>query len=270
MLKESQPTLESQAILELQNICMFFSGIKAINDVSFSIREKEIFALIGPNGAGKTTMFNCITGMYTPTSGNILFRPDEKSQIKINSNKKPHQITHLGIARTFQNIRLFNEMTVLENILVGAQSCDNHSVWQAFTHGKKYQERHKAYVQQSIELIHLVGLEEFANNTASSLAYGDQRKLEIARALATKPRLLLLDEPAAGMNPQETIELIELIRRIRTELDISILLIEHDMHLVMNLSERICVVDYGKKIAEGSPEQIRTNPDVIRAYLGDE
>lgn len=255
-------------ILEVKNMTMDFGGLRAIDNLNLFINKGEIVALIGPNGAGKTTFFNCITGIYTPTSGDVLINPQGKQE-RING-LNTNVVTRKGLARTFQNIRLFTSMTVLENVMVGCHAVTKTGVIGAIFRGKATQAEEKFIVEKSYEILKKIGLEKYVDELAINLPYGAQRLLEIARAMATDPFLLLLDEPAAGMNPQETDELDELILKIRDEEGITILLIEHDMKLVMSLSERIYVVDYGKKIGEGVPEEIRNNPMVIKAYLGEE
>ncbi|MBZ4658369.1 MAG: transporter ATP-binding protein [Desulfacinum sp.] len=247
----------------LESLVMQFGGLTAVNDFSISIEPGELVGLIGPNGAGKTTVFNMITGFLTPTSGRVLWQGEDITGLRV------HQITARGIARTFQNIRLFTDMTVLENVMVSFHHKIRSRFWKAMlgmpSHGREEQRiREEAYgFLQELNLAHL------ADEKAGSLAYGQQRRLEIARALATYPKLLLLDEPAAGMNPQETMELAGLVREIRKRHGLTIFLIEHDMKFVMGLCERIKVLDYGISIAEGTPEEIQTNPDVIKAYLGE-
>lgn len=257
-------------ILEVKNMTMDFGGLRAIDSVDLSIEKGQIAALIGPNGAGKTTFFNCITGIYTPTSGDIYISPngDETKQERING-LKPNIVTRKGLARTFQNIRLFTSMTVLENVMIGCHAITKAGIMGAIFRGASTQAEEKMIVEKSYSILEKIGLAKYVDELAINLPYGAQRRLEIARALATNPFLLLLDEPAAGMNPQETMELDELILRIRDTEGVSILLIEHDMKLVMSLSEKIYVVDYGKKIASGTPENIRNNPVVIKAYLGE-
>jgi len=255
-------------ILEVNNLTMDFGGLRAIDHLNISINKGEIAALIGPNGAGKTTFFNCITGIYTPTGGDVRIQRDGQSE-RING-LKPNVVTRKGLARTFQNIRLFNSMTVLENVMIGCHPVTKTGVLGAIFRTRATQAEEKLIVERSYAILEKIGLEKYVNELATNLPYGAQRRLEIARAMATDPFLLLLDEPAAGMNPQETLELDELILKLRDEDKISILLIEHDMKLVMSLSDNIHVVDYGKKIAEGGPEEIRNNPVVIKAYLGEE
>ncbi len=261
-------------ILNVQNLTMDFGGLRALDHVNIDIQQNEIIALIGPNGAGKTTFFNCITGIYTPTDGDILVTAPPRSGAASKTERinglKPNQVTEKGMARTFQNIRLFPNMTVLENVMIG-RHCRTHSgILGAVFRNRGMVKEEQAVVDTSYQILEKIGLSRFVNDLAKNLPYGAQRRLEIARALATEPFLLLLDEPAAGMNPHETRELDELITRIRNEEKVSILLIEHDMKLVMSLSDRIFVMDYGKKIAHGTPEEIRNNPMVIKAYLGEE
>ena len=258
----------SRTILDIKDFSMVFGGLRAVDHVDMHIDEGEIVALIGPNGAGKTTLFNCVTGVYTPSEGDITISNQDGHVIKING-KKPNKITELGLARTFQNIRLFNSMTALENVMIGRHPKLKAGIFGAIFRDKKTREEEERVIQDSLEILKKLDLAKYANEPASSLPYGEQRLLEIARAMATEPQLLLLDEPAAGMNPQETRELDETITRIRDEEGITILLIEHDMSLVMSLSERIYVLDYGKLIAQGSPEEVKTNPAVIKAYLGE-
>lgn len=256
-------------LLDINELTMKFGGLIALDSLDLRIDEGEIVAIIGPNGAGKTTFFNCITGIYTPTGGDVFISPPGKKQKRINGYK-PNKVTEQGLARTFQNIRLFPDMTVLENVMVGRHCRLSAGIAGAVFRNRHTVEEEKQVVKESYEILEKIGLDIFVNEAAMNLPYGAQRRLEIARAMATDPFLLLLDEPAAGMNPQETRELDDLIVRIRDNEDISILLIEHDMSLVMSLSDRIYVMDYGKKIAEGTPEEISANPEVIRAYLGEE
>ncbi len=256
-------------ILEVNDLTMDFGGLRALDHIGLEINQGEIVALIGPNGAGKTTFFNCITGIYPPTEGEMVIRPPGKDSRKLNG-LKPNYVTESGLARTFQNIRLFQNMTVLENVMIGRHCRTSSGIVGAILKGKSNRQEEEQIVADSYEVLKKIGLEDFVNEFAKNLPYGAQRRLEIARAMATNPFLLLLDEPAAGMNPLETKELDDLIVKIRDEEGISILLIEHDMKLVMSLSDRIYVVDYGKKIAQGSPEEIKNDPAVIKAYLGED
>ena len=249
-------------MLTTENVTMQFGGLTAVSGFSIQVGDTEIAGLIGPNGAGKTTAFNAITGMYTPSKGSIVFNGHELT------GKRPDKITACGVARTFQNIRLFDSMTVLENVLVACNLRENPGLIESILHLPAYMKREKAARQKAFELLESVGLAECANDTASSLPYGKQRRMEIARALATEPKLLLLDEPAAGMNPQESSELMEFILDIRNRFHIAVLLIEHHMQVVMGICERLYVLDYGVTIAEGTPEEIRKNKKVIDAYLG--
>ena len=251
-------------LLKVENLSKEFGGLRAVNEVSMEIGEKELVGLIGPNGAGKTTFFNLVTGVYEPTEGKVFF---EDKEIQ---GKKPYVITQGGMARTFQNIRLFSEVSVLDNIRTACSFRVKYSVAESIFRFGRYMAEEKAIVDESIQLLEIFGLAHKKDELAKNLPYGEQRRLEIARALATHPRLLLLDEPAAGMNPQETKELTELIQWIREKFDLTVLLIEHDMSLVMKLCERIYVLDYGTVIAQGTPQEIRNNPRVIQAYLGEE
>jgi len=260
---------ERKKLLEVSGLTMDFGGLRAIDNVGLDIFEGEIVALIGPNGAGKTTFFNCVTGIYEPTQGDVKIHPPGGATRRING-MKPNRITALGMARTFQNIRLFPAMTVLENVMIGRHCRTHTGIVRAILGGAATAREEKESVDKSYQLLKKVGLAEVADEFSRNLSYGAQRRLEIARALATDPFLLLLDEPAAGMNPQETHELDALITRIRDEEKVAILLIEHDMKLVMNISDRIYVMEYGKEIAQGTPQQIKENPKVIEAYLGEE
>lgn len=250
------------ALLEVNGVTMRFGGLTAVKDVSFSVGPTDLVAVIGPNGAGKTTLFNTITGIYSPTLGSVTF-----DNQKVNA-KKASEITHLGIARTFQNIRLFNNLTVLDNIKIARHTRIEYSFFAGIFKTKKYRDEEALITQESIELLKLFNLDDKKDYLAKNLPYGAQRKLEMARALATKPKLLLLDEPAAGMNPTETKELSSLIRFIREKFQIAIILIEHDMNLVMQIAEKIHVLDYGNLIASGVPQEIQNNKKVIEAYLG--
>jgi branched-chain amino acid transport system ATP-binding protein len=258
----------NRPILNVSNLTMDFGGIRALNQLDLDVHSGEIAALIGPNGAGKTTFFNCVTGIYQPTAGTItLHQPHTGKEINL-KGLKPNKVTEKGLARTFQNIRLFSQMTVLENVMIGRHCRTKAFIIGALLRTKATLREEKEIIEKSHDILEKVGLAHYTNEFAKNLPYGAQRRLEIARALATEPVLLLLDEPAAGMNPQETIELVTLIQEIAAEGQ-AILLIEHDMKLVMSLSDRIFVMDYGKKIAQGNPEEVRNNPDVIKAYLGE-
>ena len=250
-------------VLQIKNITKNFGGISALTDVTFHVNEGEIFGLIGPNGAGKTTMFNVITNMFAPTSGEVVFSGEKIS------GEKPYLITEKGICRTFQNIRLFSQMSVLDNVLVGGHCRSSSGVLKSVFRTKTQKKEEKQNYDYAQELLELVGLSAYADTIAENLAYGQQRRLEIARALASHPKLLLLDEPAAGMNETETDNLFELIKKVQKR-GVTILLIEHDMPFVMKLCDRITVLNFGKKLAEGTPEEIQSNQEVIEAYLGSE
>ena len=251
-------------LLKVDNVTMVFGGLRAVSNLSMHIDEGELIGLIGPNGAGKTTAFNMITGVYTPTEGKVYFNGQQSS------GKKSYQVTQMGMARTFQNIRLFSELSVIDNVKIAYNMHVTYNLADAIVRDGKYLSEEEFITQKALDLLKIFHLEEEAHEVAKNLPYGKQRRLEIARALATEPKLLLLDEPAAGMNPQETKELMEMIRWIRKEFNLSILLIEHDMGLVMGVCERIYVLEYGMKIAEGTPEEIKHNKRVIEAYLGEE
>lgn len=254
----------NDVVLRCSNLGITFGGLKAVSDFNLEIREGELVGLIGPNGAGKTTVFNLLTGVYVPTEGEFYLK-DKKM-----NGKKTHQVVQDGIARTFQNIRLFKKLTVLENVKVAFTKDVKYNLFQGLFRTKAYWREEAAIDKKARELLSLFHLEDKADYVAENLPYGQQRKLEIARALATDMKLLLLDEPAAGMNPTETAELLDCINLIRDKFKIAILLIEHDMSLVMNICERITVIDYGVTIATGSPEEIAKNKKVIAAYLGEE
>ncbi len=260
---------DNSLILQASGISIVFGGLRAVSDFSCSLSRNELVGLIGPNGAGKTTVFNMLSGIYTPTEGQISFW-DNNERLTLINRKTPAQLNKIGIARTFQNIRLFNQMTVSDNVRVAIHAHRNVSPVDVLLRTPAFRRDEAMMTAQVEELLSLFKIDNKKEELAKNLPYGEQRKLEIVRALAANPTMLLLDEPAAGMNPQETVELMKLIAFIREKFNLTILLIEHDMRLVMGICERIIVLDYGKIIAEGRPQDIRSNPQVIKAYLGQE
>lgn len=253
-----------ETILSLKNVTHYFGGLRAVCNFNLDLPKGALWGLIGPNGAGKTTIFNLITGVYTPTEGKIIFENQDITGLK------SHLIIEKGIARTFQNLRIFNELSVLDNIRVARHFRTNYSIFDAILRTKKYFDEEKRIKEEALQLLEIFGLKHRANDLAKHLPYGELRKLEIARALATKPKLLLLDEPAAGMNPKEVGNLMELIHSIRDTFKVTILLVEHQMRVVMGICERIKVMDFGETIAEGTPDEIKNDKRVIEAYLGSE
>jgi branched-chain amino acid transport system ATP-binding protein len=249
-------------LLDAQNVRKEFGGLIAVNDVSFTVPRGKVVSLIGPNGAGKTTFFNMLTGVYKPTSGKIIFLGEDVT------GKPPHAITARGIGRTFQNIRLFQNMTALENVLVGMHSRMKANLFNSVLRTPGVRREEQRVRDRGLELLQFTGLRRKAGEAAKNLPYGDQRRLEVARALATEPQLLLLDEPTAGMNPQESAEFTAFLHKLRDEHDLTVLMIEHDMRVVMGVSDRVSVLDYGEKIAEGEPREVQKNERVIEAYLG--
>ena len=252
------------ALLEVKQLTKHFGGLTAVGDVTLELNEGELVGLIGPNGAGKTTLFNLLTGVYEPSEGTITLDGH------LLNGKQPYKIASLGLGRTFQNIRLFKDLTVLDNVLIAFSNHHKKHIFASFLRLPAFYKNEEALKSKAIDLLKIFDLDRDADTLAKNLAYGQQRRLEIVRALATEPKILFLDEPAAGMNPQETAELTDLIRRIKEEFKITIMLIEHDMNLVMDVTERIYVLEYGRLIAHGTPSEIKTNKRVIEAYLGGE
>ena len=252
------------ALLEVKQLTKHFGGLTAVGDVTLELNEGELVGLIGPNGAGKTTLFNLLTGVYEPSEGTVTLDGH------LLNGKAPYKIASLGLGRTFQNIRLFKDLTVLENVMIAMHSHSSDSLFSTLFRTKKYYDTEEKMREEAIELLKIFELDTLKEEKAKNLAYGQQRELEIVRALATKPKILFLDEPAAGMNPQETAQLTELIAKIQKEFDLTVVLIEHDMSLVMKICQRIYVLEYGRLLAEGTPEEIKQNPAVIKAYLGGE
>ena len=260
---------DKELLLKTHRLSIAFGGLRAVSDFSFDLYRGELVGLIGPNGAGKTTIFNMLSGVYTPTEGEISFW-DRRGKNHAIGKISPAILNHIGIARTFQNIRLFSKMSVQDNVLIALHSQRTMNPLDALFRTARFRHDENTMMEKAMALLSLFKIENKRQELARNLPYGEQRKLEIARALASNPSLLLLDEPAAGMNPQETAELMKLISFIRKEFNLTILLIEHDMHLVMGICERLTVLDYGRRIAEGLPEEVKKNPAVIKAYLGQE
>lgn len=254
--------MDNEKIISLKNVCMYFGGIKAIDDIDFDVEKGRLFGIIGPNGAGKTTIFNVITGMYVPTSGEIYYRD------KLLNRLMPHTITGNGIARTFQNIRLFEDQSVLDNLKIAHFSHTDYGLLDVFLRSNKFKQEEERIEEKCREILEFLKLSHLANKRAGSLPYGEQRRVEIARALSCNPEVLLLDEPAAGMNPTEIHDLNQLILKIRDHFGLTIMVVEHQMRLVMEICEEILVLNFGKKLAIGRPDQLKSDPAVLEAYLG--
>ena len=260
---------EKKTVLQASDISIVFGGLTAVSNFSCELKEGELVGLIGPNGAGKTTIFNMLSGVYTPTSGQITFW-DRENKVRVINKKSPAQLNKMGIARTFQNIRLFGNLTVADNVRIALHNQRIVNPFDVLLRLPRFRRDEKIMTQRVDELLSILKIQDKKDELAKNLSYGEQRKLEIARAIASNPKVLLLDEPAAGMNPQETEELRQMIEIIRRDFNLTVLLIEHDMKFVMGICERIMVLDYGRIIAHGTPDEIKTNPDVIKAYLGNE
>lgn len=254
------------SLLKIENLSKNFGGLAAVSDVNIDLEKNELVGLIGPNGAGKTTLFNLLTGVYEPSSGEVTLTTEDGQEVL--NGKEPSEINRLGLARTFQNIRLFGNLTVLDNVLIALHPKHGANFWTSVLRTPGYYRNREGLKERAVELLTIFNLQDLIYEKAKNLPYGQQRRLEIVRALATEPKVLFLDEPAAGMNPNETANLTELIRQIQKDFDITVVLIEHDMSLVMNVCERIYVLEYGKLIAHGTPTEIQNSPEVIKAYLG--